>query len=569
MVKYIKFLLSILFTIVILSIAKNVEANSIDKIAMDIYVNNSGDATVTETWNCNVSQGTEVYHPYYNIGNSQIKDLSVTDNDKAYTTLNFWNTSGTLNSKAYKCGINSVANGVELCWGISEYGIHTYTVKYTITNFVSQLTDSQMIYWTLIPNNFSNSIGTAYIKIHTDFNIPSYVGVWGYGNYGGSAYVYGGYIEMQSKGSLSADEYMTILVKFPSGTFNCSNILPENFNYYYSMSKKGAKIYNETLHDFFVILVWTSAPILIIGLLIVFLVRDKKYKYVKINFGMAGRRIPKDINYFRDIPCNKDLFRAYFIACQYSINKNPTDVLAAFVLKWIKEKVLTISTAESGSIIKREAMVINFIQGATPSIIDPNEKELYDMLFQASEDGVLEGKEFERWCSKNYDKILGWFDHVIFLQARKLLTERLLTQNTHNYFKRYTATPQLKQEALKIAGLKRYLLDYTSIIERAPMDVKLFEEYLIFAQMLGIAKEVSKDFKDLYPTIIEQSNFNSYDTIMFISICTLNGMSSASAAAGKAANSSYVGGGGGFSSGGGGGGSFGGGGGGVGGGGFR
>ena len=84
---------------------------------------------------------------------------------------------------------------------------------YSISNFVSDLTDSQMVYWTLIPYNFSNSIGNAYIKIHANNPIDNSVGVWGYGNYGGTAYVYDGYIEMQSDGSLTTDEYMTILVQ--------------------------------------------------------------------------------------------------------------------------------------------------------------------------------------------------------------------------------------------------------------------------------------------------------------------------------------------------------------------
>ena len=59
-----------------------------------------------------------------------------------------------------------------------------------------------MIYWTLIPYEFSNSIGQVYIKIHTDFKIADTIDVWGYGNYGGTAYVYNGYIEMQSDGRL-------------------------------------------------------------------------------------------------------------------------------------------------------------------------------------------------------------------------------------------------------------------------------------------------------------------------------------------------------------------------------
>ena len=80
---------------------------------------------------------------------------------------------------------------------------------------------------------------------------------------------------------------------------------------------------------------------------------------------------------------------------------------------------------------------------------------------------------------------------------------------------------------------------------------------MILAQMLGIAKKVAKEFKDLYPDIIEQSSFDNYDTIYFINTWSHNSVSAASAAKSRA--ESYSSGGGGFSSGGGGGGSFGGG----------
>ena len=246
MKKTLKVFLIFLFAIILFSLGKCVEANSIQKISMDIYIKENGDAQVTEVWNCNVSQGTEVYHPYYNLGNSTITDLSVTEGSTKYTTLSKWNTSGNLSSKANKCGINKISNGVEICWGISKYGSHTYTVKYTITNFVSELTDSQMIYWTLIPYDFSTSIGNVYIKIYTNFKIADTTDVWGYGNYGGTAYVYNGYIEMQSDGRLSTNEYMTILVKFPKGTFNTTNRLNRNFDYYFDMAEEGATKYEKS-----------------------------------------------------------------------------------------------------------------------------------------------------------------------------------------------------------------------------------------------------------------------------------------------------------------------------------
>ncbi|MDO5556232.1 MAG: DUF2207 domain-containing protein [Clostridia bacterium] len=178
-------------------IGSSVEANSISSINMDIHIDNYGNANITEVWNCNTTQGTEVYHPYYNLGNSEIKNFTVSEGNTKYTNLNSWNTSASFDSKSYKNGINYISNGVELCWGISSYEKHIYTLNYTITNFVSQLEDYQMIYWTLIPYEFSNPIGSVYIKLYSDFSYDSETPVWGYGNYGGTCYVYDGYIEMR------------------------------------------------------------------------------------------------------------------------------------------------------------------------------------------------------------------------------------------------------------------------------------------------------------------------------------------------------------------------------------
>ena len=101
--------------------------------------------------------------------------------------------------------------------------------------------------------------------------------------------------------------------------------------------------------------------------------------------------------------------------------------------------------------------------------------------------------------------------------------------------------------------------EYTLIKDREAIEVTLFEEYLIYAQMMGIAKQVAKEFKDVYPEIIEQSKFTSYDNIIIINSYAAHGISTARSAEARARN--YSSGGGGFSSGGGGGGSFGGGGG--------
>lgn len=577
MKRYLKIFLILLFGLFILGFNKNVEANSISKISMDIYIDNNGEATITEVWDCYNNQGTEAYHPYYNLGSSEIKNLTVSESGKTYTTLSTWETSGSLSDKAYKCGINKISNGVELCWGISQYGAHKYTVQYTITNFIAELTDSQMLYWTFIPYDFSTSIGSVYIKVHTNFNIPDSVGVWGYGNYGGTAYVYDGYIEMQSDGNLDTNEYMTMLVQFPSNSFYTSNSLNHDFNYYLNMAEEGSTKYNEKCIGIGTIIIGILAMLTnlfpIILIIIIILLAGKNSASSKLNFGAEGKKMPSDLQYYRDIPCKKDIFRAYYIGYHYGLLKNKTDILGAIILKWMKDYIIRVEQKESGMIFKKENTVIILNETNPDMIENKQEKAIFQMLYEASKDGVLENKEFEKWCNKSYSRILRWFDNILDQQQDKLVGEGLITKEEKTDFKifkstTYTTTPELKQEAIEMAGLKKYLKDYTLIKDREAIEVVMFEEYLIYAQIMGIAKEVAKEFKDLYPEIIEQSNFSSYDNIIFINVCAAQGISKAQRAksVAEARASSYSSGGGGFSSGGGGGGSFGGGGGG---GGFR
>ena len=562
-------LISILF-ICIIGFRNNVFANSISSINMDIYVDNNGNAEVTEVWSCNTTDGTEGYHPYYNLGNSKITNLRVSDLTRTYTTKGSWDTDDSFTQKAYQCGINNIYNGVELCWGISKYGANIYTVKYNISNFVSELTDSQMMYWTLIPYDFSTEIGSVKIKIHADKAFSIDIPVWGYGKYGALCYIdkADGAIHMDTDGAkLGKSEYMTFLAKFPKETFNTHNNLNQNFDHYYNMAEEGSTPYNKKQKSWiekilsFIGVIFSLLPFILV-IIAGFLKTDKKYGF---KYGDAGKKIPKDVAYYRDIPCNGDIFRAYYIAYQYGIMKNKTDILGAIILKWLKAGDIRTEQRDGGKIFKKEETVIILGDNSDKQFENEKETKLFHMMHVASKDGILENKEFEKWCKSSYERILGWFDDILKEQRYALVADGLIKNEGKGILgEKYTATQELKNEALYIAGLKRFLLEYTLIQDRYAIEVELFENYLIYAQLLGIAKQVSKQFKELYPDMIEQTNYNSYDNVIYINHVSSSGGSSASAA--RAAAESYSSGGGGFSSGGGGGGSFGGGGGG---GGFR
>ena len=529
--------------IILILICSVVQANEMRSIDMNVFIDENGNANVTETWQYYSDSGTECYHSYKNLGNSKIKNLIVSDDVMTYEILDGWDVNGSFDDKKYKCGINNTSDGIEICWGMSEYGNKEYVVNYVITNFVSELNDSQMAYWELIPQGTAPQ--EASITIWSELDYEDTLPVWGYGNYGGFCYVADGKIEMKSDGALDDDEYMTILVKFSNGMFNCVEKIDEDFEYYYDLSVENAEKYQEddvtgtlAVIIFFMITVFTF----ILSIAVISMQENVKVEKSDI-------KSMKSAPLYRDIPCNGNVERAFYISVLYKLTKKDADLFGALLLKWSKMDLISIQPDLRG---KKKAIVLKNT-GDSNDFDSQKEKEIYNMMKVASKDDVLSQGEFEKWCNKNYNKIFKWLENVKKEEIDELVKEGKITKLKKN---KYQAESTLTKDAMELAGLKNFLKEYTLIKERTPIEVKMFEEYLIYAQIFGIAKEVQKAFKDLYPDIVAESCYSTYDNINFIYMYSNSAMESAARAQANAYNS----GGGGFSSGGGGGGSFGGGG---------
>ncbi len=557
---------SILLIIVSFLFIDVVKAETIQSINMDIYVDSNGDAHVTETWKTTATEKTEYYHAFYNIGNSEITDLTVKDETTEYSLVN-WDVDASLEDKAYKYGYNYTNNGVELCFGKSSYGNHTYTLTYTIQSFVSRVDDADIIYWNLL-DSISPSPSSVNIVIYADQPFSDDLDVWGYGNYGGLAYVYDGKIYLSSDGKLGNDEYMVALVKFPLNSFNTTNNLNQNFEYYHDMAETGANHYKETksIGDILIIII-NLLFYGVIFLITIFSIVKGASKggiisgSITLDYGEQGNKLPKEVNMFRDLPCNKDIYRAYWVAYNYGLMKRKTDFLGTILLKWLKEGKVRVENKTVGTIFKKEATTIVFSQ-ENCQFDNSLESDLYDYMFEASKDGILESKEFEKWCQNHYSRILNWFDNVLNYENKRLEEEGKLVKQektTLKIFKftTYQVNPSMKEEAIQMKGLKLFFNEFENMKDKSAIEVMLWEEYLMYAQIFGVADKVAKQFKQLYPDVVTDY---SYDSVIWINDFSYSGISSATTARSRA--ESYSSGGGGFSSGGGGGGSFGGGGGG-------
>lgn len=546
----------------ILLIPNIIKANEIYNINMNIYVDNNGTAHVTEEWTTYLNQGTEGYKPYYNLGTSSISNFKVKLNNIEYTFKDDYNVNASFEEKKYINGFNYIDNGIELCFGISNYGNNIYYLSYDISNFVVNTNDNyQMIYWTLFPYDYNPSPDNIYIKIYSDFKYDNTLDVWGYGKKGAPTYVYDGYIEMTTDGPISKDEYLTILVKFPSNTFNLNTTLDKNFSEYLNMANVGAEIYKnkENISEIFLEIVMSiisfTLPIFII---VIAFITAKRNGYGYINNKKINK---KEVPLFRDIPCNKNIYYANTLT---SLNKNiftsykETNILGAIILKWVKEGKIRFITNNKDSSID---LTLN------PTFDNILEKELFEIMYKASKDGILETKELEKWCRNNYTKFFGLFKRINNVELEKLKSNNHIHKRKDKKECKYKniMDDTIYEDSIKLYGLKKFLDEFSSINNKQVLEVHIWDEYLMFAYIFGIADKTIKQLQKLYPEVIQSMNNNiDFNTLIFINHISTRSVSAASTAKSRA--ESYSSGGGGFSSGGGGGGSFGGGGGG---GGFR
>ena len=535
-------------------------SNDIYSIDMDIYLDEQGNANITEVWDVKGSDGSEWYKGYTNMGNIDLANFIVSM-DGMELTKKVWDVDENLSEKKGYYGVNTTSNGFELCFGKYDYKRHKFTLKYTLTNMVFNTEDAQVVYNTFIDRLSSVNFENFHVKISSYYKFPDNLDVWGYG-YKGYAYVKDGVIEASNEGNMNGN-YVVLLVKFPSETFdtNIGYSSYQTFNDVYNRAEQGTFDYDydeeessflETLFSIIIAL----APFIFV---VIGIVAVSKSGYGYINNKKIDK---KETPFFRDIPCNKDIYYSNTLTklnLELFGKYKETNILGAIMLKWVREDKIKFIKEEKSGILGKEKSSIDL--RLNPTFDNALEKELFDTMYKASGDGILETKELEKWARKNYSKFFDLFKRIDKVELLKLEKEGHLykRKDKNECKKRNVMDDTIYNESVKLYGLKRFLDEFSRMDTKEVLEVKLWDEYLMYAYIFGIADKVAKQLKNLYPEVIQEYNYD-YDTLILISNISNSGVSAASSA--RSAAESYSSGGGGFSSGGGGGGSFGGGGGG-------
>ena len=193
--------------------------------------------------------------------------------------------------------------------------------------------------------------------------------------------------------------------------------------------------------------------------------------------------------------------------------KHPERAIGAYFLKWVQEGIAKPVAAPDG----HYDLVLPEVQ---PDFGDDCEASLFRKAFEASgENHILEKGEFDSWAEKHYKSLTGWPQSVINLGKSQVSA--------------YGGNAV--SEAAKLLKFKNFLNDFTLSKVREVPEVGLWGQYLVFAQLFGIADKVAKGFAKMYPT-----QFEEYTQRFGMDVVTMNTfMNSWSGTARHAYNAAY------------------------------
>ncbi len=256
--------------------------------------------------------------------------------------------------------------------------------------------------------------------------------------------------------------------------------------------------------------------LLIITLCIIGIIYLKYNRNRNFDFGKEGVKLPNyaDIPLFRDIPCDGDLYRAYWVAYEYNIidfNESRNGLIGAILLKLLKEnRIKIIPNEENNHNYGIDISMLEYTDNVA-------ENEFIDMLKKsAGENLIIENDEFKDWCNSNYLIVDRFYTKVIRYETRNLIKDGYIKQIRKGRKIKNVVDSKLKQEAINLYGLKKFLASYSLIDEREIKEVHIWDEYLIYAQLFGMADKVSDQLSKIYPNMRFDSKYNSNTFMTFI-----------------------------------------------------
>lgn len=547
------------------------------------------------------------------IENVKVTDITSGKN-QLYTKDRFWQYHVTKNH--YYGAMNKEGN-FEIGWGVgleNSSATRVYKIEYTVKDALTKYNDYAELYWQFIGNGFEvpakEVVGK--ITLPQEAENKEKIKVWGHTEeLNGEIYVTStNTIEFQLDGynsgnmlevrALIPTEMITSTTKYKDKEI-LREIIDEETRWAEEANSK--RLRRRVL---------ITSVVSIVSLIIDIVIIMKIKKYNKKQKELTQKYVPENnIEYYRDIPReNATPGEAYRL-----INESISDITSVNIGKIFSAGLLDLSLKGYLEFEINEQKKKEIIIKLTNKQINEDEeireeKSIYEFLknIKNIENGITV-KELQKAIEKYPSKIEKLVENINKKISNGLKENELIDEKAKDEYSKYTSgqivyfivlvwsiissifvliaeaniiikiciastilmiiigliksiivakkinvfTQKGVNEIEEWKGLKKYMKDYSLLDEKEVPAITIWEKYLVFATAFGIANEVIKQLKLVYPDFENISTINSTTLFIVMNTDFNRTFSSAISTSMSTTYSSATGGGGGFSGGGGGG----------------
>ena len=498
------FLLAIIFIASIFIGIPTFAKNNVSNISIDVVVHDNGSATITQQWQGRFNEGTEVYLPIQD-ESLIIKNFKVSMNGREFITAEKWDVNASFQNKSFRSGINKTRNGIELCFGISNYGDNVYIFSYDVDPLVKSYPDADGFNFQFVNPNMSTTPTSVVLRIGMENGVPlteNNARIWGFGFNGDVRFV-DNYVVAFTTSPIEYNNYMNIMVGLykgiispnvkGKGTFeDLKDIAFEDSVYKMTLEEQKSGV------DLYTIVVG-----LIFGGVIISAIAGIIYK---IRRKMALKKFYKEVNYFRDVPNGGHIPMSHAIFRDFDIwNSKESNVVGAIIMKMINDKNLEPIQEKSYGFFGREKINTSLKVGPEPQ--NPIFKDLYRIIIQAAgSDGILQENELKKYAEDNYNALNDYLDYLLKNGKNLMNSNDCYVKAGGKDLK--SLSDRGKEELAQVYGLRKFLDEFTLISERGVTEGIIWEDMMVYATLFGIAKKVLSELKRVYPDrIVEIDNY--------------------------------------------------------------
>lgn len=494
-----RFFLSVLLAAVVMTAASADEA-AIRSVRIGCVLDREGTAHIHEWWDVTTVKGTEWYLVRENLGDIEIENFSVTDEDtgREYVNEGSWDVDRTLEEKDGRCGIHETSDGCELCWGFGSYGDHKFHVRYKMRNAAKSLDDYDMLHIQFVSDRLSSPPQNVKLVLE----IPGQkidstnARIWGFG-YKGKCIFTKDRVYMESDGPFDYNSSLILLMRLDKGMISPASVQKRSFKDHLDYALEGSEFTNDPpgrferlLSGIFSFLL-TAGTVLWYGGWIPLVYLISLIEWVCTKRRWLGTLFKRTIPWCRDVPYGGDILAANYAMLKVSPARiaKKARVASAMILRMISLGAISVRTGRDGKV----ELYLGDVNRIDKS--DSVMRELWDMIREAAgKDHALQDTEFSRWAKSNGKKVSSWVQSVKE-QGRKSMERGGCLNNG-------VITDAGIRENRRLFGLRNFLDDFTLVEEKRSVEAVLWQDYLVYGALFGIADKVARELRDINPEAV-------------------------------------------------------------------